>query len=458
LNDLISILNKQKFFLIFLFLISFLIRFLFFEYFLKNGTLIGSQDSQEYHDIAVQLLKGHGFSFSTDLIKADGRVYKLFADLKKNYVADFFRLPGYPLFLAFCYKMFGLDPKYALRLQVFLSSFIPILIFILSIVLFPANLLVAKVAAIFSSFYLGFVLYSGVLFTESIFLIFLILFFILFFKNNSFFFCNKTVHSKKQLFLAGIFLGIASLIRPVGLYVVLLSILLLLFSSFIIWEKLKAVLIIFLGWFLIVFWWLLRNFILTGYIFFHTLPGPHFLNYITSHMCMRFYNCDWPTASEKLMQEWADAVKDREKTVGKKLSEIECCIVAESLAKKYWLKDPVMFLKFSFYNMYRTLSDLHSYEFFIELKDFSALWVRFLLSLKYLYFLVLFGSLGFVILSFFRVENFCCLCKVLPFIVLFVFITLATGFSRVRLPIEPFLIILSMSFWLDICGRKKRDL
>lgn len=172
-------------------------------------------------------------------------------------------------------------------------------------------------------------------------------------------------------------------------------------------------------------------------------------------MCMRFYNCDWHTSSEKLMQEWLYRVKEREKIIGKKLNEIECCMIAENLAKDYWLRDPIMFLKFSFYNMYRALLDPHSYLFFIDLKNCLHSWSFFLSFFNYLYFFILFGFFCFVLFSILNTCFFCCLIKVFPFISIFIFITLATGFSRVRLPIEPFLIILSMNFWLELFRRNK---
>jgi hypothetical protein len=60
------------------------------------------------------------------------------------------------------------------------------------------------------------------------------------------------------------------------------------------------------------------------------------------------------------------------------------------------------------------------------------------------------GFFGFVFTSFFYKEYFCLLLKVLPFVGFFIVASLACGFARMRLPIEPFLIILSLNFWLKI--------
>jgi 4-amino-4-deoxy-L-arabinose transferase-like glycosyltransferase len=446
---LLKELKQEKYFFIFLFFLSLFLRAWFFEFFLKDCNRIASQDSQEYHDVAINISNGNGIYLSRKLIEADGRVYLNFLKgSEKKYIPNFYRLPGYPIFLAWCYKVSGNNPDFAIWIQIFLSAFIPLLIFFLSLVLFPGNFLLAKISSIFSTFYLGFILYSGVLFTESLFLIFFLLFFIFFLQSF-----NQN-YSLKRLFVAGLFLGIATLIRPVGHYVLFISLFLILLARLKFNLKLKNFISLFLGWLLIVSFWLVRNFILTGYLFFHTLPGPHFLNYITSHMYMKLNNCSWHEASEKLTSGWMQTVELEEKRFGKKLNEIECCIVAEKLARKYWIKHPGLFVKLSFYNMYRTVFDLHSYEHFIPLNTYSKFWRIFLSVLNYFYYFILIGFIGFVFLSLFNFEHFCCLVKVLPFVVLLVFITLATGFSRVRLPIEPFLIILSIEFWIYLFGRK----
>ena len=90
-------------------------RGLFFVCFVnKNSNYFICTDSAEYTAIAENL-------------------YKNFANKKIDGDYNFRRLPGYPMFLAVGYKIFGdADIKKTLWAQVFLSCFIPILIFFLS--------------------------------------------------------------------------------------------------------------------------------------------------------------------------------------------------------------------------------------------------------------------------------------------------------------------------------------
>jgi len=44
-----------------------------------------------------------------------------------------------------------------------------------------------------------------------------------------------------------------------------------------------------------------------------------------------------------------------------------------------------------------------------------------------------------------------------PFMTLFIFIALAGGYARMRLPIEPFLIIFSLSFWIPLLANFKNN-
>ena len=124
-----------KFFLIFIFIISFLVRALFFVAFVqKDKNSWVCTDSAEYHSIAVNVALGEGIK------KSDGKL-------------NFRRLPGYPIFLAVIHKLFGNDIKNVLWVELLISSFVPILIFYLSLLFFPSNFLLAKLVSFFSAFF-----------------------------------------------------------------------------------------------------------------------------------------------------------------------------------------------------------------------------------------------------------------------------------------------------------------
>ncbi|MCF7799657.1 hypothetical protein K9M16_01505 [Candidatus Babeliales bacterium] len=471
--------NNKKF-LIFLFIFSFFIRSIIFYCFLSKNNNYWNYDSFVYHNVAVQISNGNGIS---------------------NYpgTPNFLRVPGYSLFLASCYKVFDFLPEnifskdkiLALWVQIFIASFIPILIFFLSLVLIP-NIWVAKIAAIISATHLGFVLFSGLLMTESLFIFFLLLFFIFFLKNFNIYFCKKIINPNYlHFFLSGIFLGITSLFRPVGQQLVIIAFLLLLCSSFYFLTKIKTSLILFLGWFLIVFWWLLRNYLLTSFIFFHTLSGIHFFKHMAARIYSEDKNISYMDSLNKLNIKF-DKYKNRKLNQDNKfkllaknfknldLSDIQNCKLLEKFSAKICKKNLFLTAKHAVINMLKTCFSLYSAElifiysnknlpdyanrsvkniFFRFLKpDISNLFVKIIIYIEIiLFFLLLLGFGIFLIKSFFIKSYFCLFCKLFPIIFLFIFVSLGCGFARLRLPIESFLIILSVNIWFEIF-RGKREI
>ena len=144
---------KHKNFLIFTFLLSFIFSSVFFYFFLSKDRDYWRGDTFYYHDVAVQIVKGNGITYQGE--------------------TSYYRVPGYSIFLAFCYKLFNFDEKKTGLFQIFFSSFIPILVFFLSLVFFPTNILLAKACAIGMALNLGTMLYAGFLISYTIFLFFL---------------------------------------------------------------------------------------------------------------------------------------------------------------------------------------------------------------------------------------------------------------------------------------------
>ncbi|MCK4650881.1 hypothetical protein KAT08_01775 [Candidatus Babeliales bacterium] len=452
--------KNNIYFCIFLFLISMLIRGLFFlEFLVKDENFFVCTDSAEYQGIALNIFHGNGIKNHNDVL-------------------NFRRLPGYPIFLSLCYKIFDIKIKKALWLQIILSLFIPILVFCLSLTFFPLNIFLAKIVSVWATFHIGFLLHSGMIQSDSIFVIFFLLFLILFFSSFNLFFCKEgfLFLSKRRIFCAGIFLGISSLIRPVGHYCMIISLLLFLFSNFDFFQKLKGTIILFSGWFVIVFWWILRNFLLTGFLFFHTLPGIHFLIYSAAYIDMEVNKCSYSDSKRKLIKKWNCEILKKQDKYGRKLTDIESCYLAENISFDYIKKNISIFLKHSFLHMFKTCvwpysltllfwdsgRDSSYYKimsFFDRVKRFlfptTSSWkVLFIIYFELLFLLLLnFGFIGFVIVSFFNKEFFCVLSKVFPFMFLFIFVTLAYGIARLRLSIEPFQAILAFKFWVLILKR-----
>lgn len=522
---MIKSLRANKSFLIYLFLFSFIIRAAVFIAYLSKSENFWQVDSNTYHEVATQIADGNGIS-----------------TLQGN--PNFYRLPGYPVFLALYYKTFGADKKNVLWLQIFLAAFIPLLIFLLSLALFPKKLLLAKAAGAYSAIHLGLVLYSGFFMTESLFIFLFLIFAVLFFASVHVRFCPsknsfEDLDSKSNdipfryfalpdpiassepylilfeemfasdidemahlccypkqtsptiaLFLgSGIALGFASLVRPVGHYLIILAILLIIFSNEIFISKIKKCFLISFGWIIPVGFWLARNYILAGTIFFHTLPGGHFLYLSASRIAMHVHNCSYQEARSILKEEVEGLIKQKENEKNENLSEIEKCKIHENLAIKYFKMQPFLAIKYWLTDMMRTSLSLYSaeilylesgrqdFDYFNKNRTTSSMfrryffpqtdkiWLNFLIWIEILlYLLTLIGvCAGAVKIIIQSIKNWtdenkkliCAWTAVTPFMAIFIFVALAGGYARMRLPIEPFLIIFSLSFWVSLFVREK---
>jgi len=321
--------------------------------------------------------------------------------------------------------------------------------------------MVAKVSSLYASLHLGYVVLSGFMMTESLFCIFFLLFLIYFFSFS---------HS---FFLSGLFLGIASMFRPIGHYLIYILFFVFLFSDGPILLRFKKFGTFLVGWILVVGGWLLRNWWLTGYIFFHTLPGYHFTFYFAVPVHMKVYNSLFKPSLFSVDDKVKEQIKLNEQKIGRKLKGIEICQIKESVAVNYALKYPILTIKHGLYNMFKTVIALHSSEI-LKICGVGFAWTYnkgitfWTLIKRYLNppiknpFLILiiwmeilcscFILLGFflgIIRSCFSLSLFCSTIKLLPFFLLMIGLTCVVGFARLRLPIEHFLIIVSLHFWID---------
>lgn len=454
--------------LLLIFIVSLMLRAFVFNYYLSKNNRFWQVDSQTYHLVACELAGGKGY------VNPDGSDH-------------FYRLPGYSLLLATYYALSqggaSDDKKNVLWLQVIASAFIPILMFYLALIFFPGLYSVAFTAAWIACFHLGFVLYAGFFMTETFFIIFFLLFLCCFLP--------LLFKQEKSLLLssagAGVFLGIASLIRPVGHYLVFLSMLLLAAVSFPWQKKIQAMTTFFLGWICSVGWWLVRNYMLLGHLFFHTLPGGHFLYLSAARVAMHIHHITYQDARQ-LLHEQADALMAQEALrLGHELSPIEACLVNERLARDYFLKSPLVTIRLWATDVFRALFSLYSAELLYlennrkEISYFDKghglkqmflrylfpttdlYWLRLLIYLEIIFFfLMLLGYAGFCITAFlvyWRTGSQVLLMRAFVatvVILFFIIIALAGGYARMRLPAEPFLIIGASLFWIDLVGKSRR--
>ena len=492
-----------------LFFISLLIRGLVFTTYLSKDDNYWQIDSPHYHEVAKELAEGKGVS------NADGSPH-------------FYRLPGYPYFLSFWYQIFGSQKSTALWAQVVLASCIPILIFLLSLTLFPGSIIGAKAGSLYSAMHIGLVLYAGFFMTESLFILLFLWFSLLFMGSVHLWWCEplKVKGRKKsatfeeayvygfcpepacegqpfieftmnmkvkagqppfdahiwRIFFSGIVLGLASLVRPVGQYVIVLAAVLVVLSNASLVEKIRRSIVLVGAWLIVVVPWLLRNFVLTGHIFFHTLPGEHFLYLSAARVAMQVDGIDYKQAKQRLTHEARDRIKQEEKRIGRSLKEIERSRSMTKLARTYFIAHPFISCKVWLTDMLRASLSLYSSEirflesgrekvdYFAKERTIWSLfyrylnpagvawWVRVLIWGEIiLFFLLLLGfffGLSMVLFRWVPVVS-CRWLICLPYMGLFIVLALAGGYARMRLPVEPFLIILSASFWSAMAIAKR---
>lgn len=196
-------------------------------------------DPEQYDDIAMSLMQSRGFPIS-----------KI-----GNEYTGITRPPGYPLFLALIFNIFGHNYQSVRIIQALLDSLTCLIIFYLGRSVFNSN--VGRIAAVCYAFYIPPIIFTGLLYTETLFTLILsvsVFFMLLAFKRDNFLYWM----------LAGLFLGLAALIssRPVLMPFLILGALLL--SRRPLKESMESSLIVIFFMLVSISPWTLRNYIATG--------------------------------------------------------------------------------------------------------------------------------------------------------------------------------------------------
>lgn len=276
-----------------LFLAAFLVRAGSFYFYVQHEQRYRQADSMDYHNAAVAMGAGQGM-------------------VRLNSAQPiFWRTPGYPLYLSYFYKLFGLHSaqftdnipaqKAALWAQIALCSVIPIIIFFLALSL-TQLLSIAWICAWLSVIHLGLILSSAFLLTEGLALIFFYLFLLFFYKS---FKCYgetvESTHWARYIILAALMLGITSWIRPMGHFVGTASMLLLLFFANESWKlKLKKIFLfglIFLG---TLAPWYVRNYKLTHKVFYWPAAGTYLNAFVAPKVLRSIHGTPFETNWKQL--------------------------------------------------------------------------------------------------------------------------------------------------------------
>ncbi|MCL4468155.1 MAG: glycosyltransferase family 39 protein [Deltaproteobacteria bacterium] len=181
------------------------------------------------------------------------------------------RAPGYPVYLAAVYKIFGVKPAIALFLQIVLSGLIPLFLFMNAELLFSKR--VARIASVLSIVEPVSIIYANMLLSETLFVVFLLLstyFFIKSLKNK-----NTTA-----LFVSAITAGIGAYFRPVILYLPLAYAFMYISVSWLSFkDRIKYALSIVLITGLTILPWITRNYIVDRYKGFCSIQDLSLYNY-----------------------------------------------------------------------------------------------------------------------------------------------------------------------------------
>lgn len=239
-----------------------------------------------------------------------------------------FRLPGYMIFLASIYFLFGVKPWAVLLLQVFLDIGIVIIVYFIAKEIFKSET-VAFIAAILYSISFPSAYYSIRLLTETLFTFIFALAILIFIKG---------LRKDKLLnfALTGFLIGLSTLVRPVALYIPALLFFVLLFSgsSFII--KLRNMLLTLILFFITISPWQLRNLNVYGH---YALTSKHGKTL-----------CSWNAAIVKAGEENISRHEARDQLIGNSLKGItnpfEESKVLQRIAFSYISKHPLQYMKY----------------------------------------------------------------------------------------------------------------
>lgn len=393
-----------------------------------------------YHGIALNIIAHHSFSTSVE------------EPLTPNSA----RTPLYPLFEATIYSMFGVHPYIVMLFQIAFSVFVCLLIIKIGAMLF--NVTTGLIAGLFYGIDPVSILYPNTLYTDSFFTFLFILcvyFLLRFFQSNQ----------NKWLVYSAFALGLSVLCRPVAQYFFIVVFILVFFKF---WSQKKKALLCSLTYIAVfivcISPWVIRNYMVfnTPMISSHQEEGLIFWS--CAHLEADLSKIGFVEAQKKLRRELADVTQDSSLTLSQKMKIYQRTAIAKIL------KHPFTYAKVNLAgiaSMYLGPSSeqiCHRLGFPINknvsltkillaregpLSTIKAVWnikggVGFLVILYGVAFLgvVYFGMVIGIVRAVIS-GKYLGLSTLLLIIAYYSAITGPLGFSRYRLPVMPYIFILS---------------
>lgn len=278
--------------------------------FIDESRTFACTDGVAYDQIALNILEGHGFS------KNPGEPYE----------KDSTITPGYPFFLAFIYALFGHSKIVVVLIQIILGALVMIALYRFVYKRFGEK--PAFWASLLFILDINSALFTTQLTTESLFTLVLVMTLLLVlevFEEGS---LGKTL-------LAGIFLGMATIIRPIAIYFAFPILIYVLFTK--ISRKKLGQWAIILGLQLILISpWVIRNRVVFGELFYTTISDVNMLRYQAAPLKAAFEHKSRDAAQEEL---------ERNALQGKTWSnEAQYFRILGREAKSYIVKHPLAYV------------------------------------------------------------------------------------------------------------------
>ncbi len=467
-----------------LFLLAFLLRAGLFYFYVQQNERYNQADTSSYYVPALSIALGAG-------------MYDL-----RTRQPIFWRTPGYPWYLSLFHRGHTITSTSlesnraahlsALRFQIFLCSFIPLIALAIAWLL-TGSLPIAWLTGILTAIHPGLVLASGYLLTDGLATLLFLLFLYFFLRLFGIF-----ASPRSQKYWAGYAIAAAVLfagytwIRPLGKFMIIVVLALLALDATTWRERLKKVLLFAGVFYMCIGPWYLRNYRLTGQMEFCPMSGC-MLNVfcapkIRRAMTGQAYKACWEEQNrlgalevrKEMMHQHqigSNKVVLQHKVVGRAawplimarpfLFLYDWCVqVIKTLFDLTASQQIVRFVQGSFY-----YDDLE--EFLIE-KTALALykepmplpvrilcWLEFILAIfKWIgllagcwaYLLRPLWTTGFDTTARKRMAVIWLVCGTL--IGATVAMTGAFGYARLRLPVDALMILLSLTWWWPIVGRK----
>jgi 4-amino-4-deoxy-L-arabinose transferase-like glycosyltransferase len=279
-------------------------------------------DARGYHQLGISLLKNHQFNYIL------------------NEERESLRTPIYPLMVALLYKLILPEPWVVLLFQVFLDTITCYLYFI-----FLNSFLSNKVALLGCLMYAidpYLILFASRLWSESFFILFLILGALSFSK-----FLNMFSKERNILYLVGcgMFIGIATLTKPIAFYLSGIFVVILLSSKTLVKYsyRLLSIAIFLLSFTLVLAPWIIRNTITFGSPRLSTSGGFNLLALYVAPMEAIKYNVSIETIRIRLFHEADSLIEAENKNTN--MTPFKKEFYWEKLAFKYIKENPYQFIK-----------------------------------------------------------------------------------------------------------------